>query len=194
MEGGRAGPLHRLPSVLRHSAILFRAARRVYDPQRRVIVRPSIHVWLCLLLLVSGCATAAPESPPPPKAGLEFPPQGSRWIMKSTDQAGSTWLTTFTVLGEGSFQGTSVFRVADDTQVLLYDHASRNWLATLRQDQVRYSVSPNNGIFNWPLEVDKAWTVTYEYQDHQRGRRFPRTRWQWRIAAHETISVPGGMF
>ncbi|HEV8458552.1 MAG TPA: tetratricopeptide repeat protein, partial [Methylomirabilota bacterium] len=76
---------------------------------------------------------------------------------------------------------------------LLYDRDSRNWLATLWQDQPRFSAAPHNGAFSWPLEVGKSWTAIYEYQDYQRGRRFPRVQWQWRVA-HEDVRVAGGTF
>jgi len=157
------------------------------------MARALIRRWLCLLLF-AGCATVAVEPAPDTTVSLKFPPPDSRWITRSTDQSGGFWMTTLTVLDPGSFHGKPVLRVSDGTQMLLFDRDSRNWLATLRQDQPRFSAAPHVGMFSWPLEVGKQWTAIYEYQDYQRGRSLRRIQWQWRVAAHEEVRVAGGTF
>ena len=148
-----------------------------------------------LVALLAGCATV-PTEPPGSQvsAAMEFPEPGTQWITRGGDEAGWTWLTTFRVLDEGPQRASPAYRVTDQTQVLVYDKATRNWMATLRGEEQRFSASPHNGNFAWPLQVGKWWVSNYVYEDHQRQRRFPRVQFTWRVEAYEDVSVPAGTF
>lgn len=148
-----------------------------------------------LIVLLAGCTTVGSEpSRDLVSADVEFPAPGSRWITRSSDQTGRAWTTTWNVLEEGSYQGKPVYRVSDQTNTLVYDKATRNWMATLRSDEELSSASPHNGFFAWPLQVGKLWAWTYAFQDYQRGRRAPRVRTAWQVESFEDVTVPAGTF
>ncbi|MBI2553050.1 MAG: CHAT domain-containing protein [Candidatus Rokubacteria bacterium] len=153
--------------------------------------------WLLtgLIVLLAGCVTV-PAEPPPERAtaDAEFPPSGTRWITRSVDQTGRTWITTWNVLEEGSYQGEPAYRVSDQLSTLVYDKATRSWMATLQWDEERFAASPHDGAFSWPLRVGKWWVATYAYHDRQRGRSFPRVEVTWRVEAYEDVTVPAGTF
>ena len=148
-----------------------------------------------LIVLLAGCATVGSEpSRDLVSADLEFPAPGSRWITRSSDQTGRTWTTTWNVLEEGSYQGMPAYRVSDQLNTLVYDKATRNWMATPRWDEELLAASPHNGFFDWPLQVGKWWISTYAYQDYQRGRRVPRVQTTWQVDAYEDVTVAAGTF
>lgn len=51
------------------------------------------------LVALAGSVVAASGSAAQTSAPMEFPPTGSRWITRSLDQAGGSYLTTYTVPG-----------------------------------------------------------------------------------------------
>jgi hypothetical protein len=67
--------------------------------QYRTILRL---LFVCLSVALGGCATAAtaPSTavtagpPAPVTASMGFPAPGTRWITRSTDETGWSWLTT----------------------------------------------------------------------------------------------------
>jgi hypothetical protein len=79
----------------------------------------SVRWWLAVLALAGAVAApaAAPAQTPVP---MEFPPPGTRWITRSVDQTGGSYLITYTVLDPGSFQGRPGFRVADNVGVQFF--------------------------------------------------------------------------
>ncbi len=150
---------------------------------------------VALVLLLAGCATVPTEAPPDrATADPAFPPPGTRWITRSVDQSGWSWTTTWNVLEEGSYQGQPAYRISDQTTTLLFDKATRNWMASLQWEEERFTASPHDGVFAWPLQVGKWWVSSYAYQDRQRGRSFPRAQWTWQVKAYEDVTVPAGTF
>ena len=148
---------------------------------------------LGLGLALAGCATAAPGTGAS-RADLAFPAPGTHWITRSANQAGQQWTTTWVVLDEGEWGGRPVHRVSDQVDVLVYDKATRNWMATLRWDDERFVADPHTGMFQWPLEVGRVWESRYAYHDHQRGRSFRNVQWTWQVEAREEVRTPAGRF
>ncbi|MBI2016659.1 MAG: CHAT domain-containing protein [Candidatus Rokubacteria bacterium] len=148
---------------------------------------------LALALGLAGCATSAP-GPGASRADLAFPAPGTHWITRSANQAGQQWTTTWVVLDEGEWGGRPVYRVSDQVDVLVYDKATRNWMATLRWDDERFVADPHTGTFQWPLEVGRVWESRYAYHDHQRGRSFRNVRFTWQVEAREEVRTPAGRF
>ena len=66
--------------------------------------------WMAVLALV-GAVAAPSATPAQTSVPMEFPPPGTRWIIRTTDRAGGTYLTTHTVLEPGAFRGQPAFRV-----------------------------------------------------------------------------------
>jgi CHAT domain-containing protein len=161
-------------------------------PQDGVTMMRGRRRWMALVALAGSvvAASAAAQTSAP----MEFPPTGSRWITRSLDQAGGSYLTTYTVLEPGSFQGRPGFRLSNDIGVLFFERAGRNWFATVVREKERSAATPHFGTFAWPLEVGKSWSSVYEFRDNLRGLRFNRVQASWRVAAEEEVTVPAGRF
>src|SRR5258706_4160633 len=153
----------------------------------------SVRRWLAVLALAGAVAApaAAPAQTPVPR---EFPPPGTRWITRSVDQPGGSYLITYTVLDPGSFQGRPGFRVADNVGVQFFERASRNWFATVVREKERSGATPHLGSLAWPLEVGKSWTAVYQFRDNPLNMRFNRIETAWRVAADEDVTVTAGTF
>lgn len=155
----------------------------------------TIRACVLIALLLTGCATAATE-PPSGSARFDFaaPVVGSKSVYRITDhQAGGTREETRTVV-DISYPGRTVLGLSDGTDVRVLDRATGNWLATLRQGTERFSASPDDGTFSWPLWIGKSWMASYTYNDRERGRSWnPVVSW-WKVAAYEDVTVPAGTF
>lgn len=155
--------------------------------------RHSARRWTTLLALAGSLAavTAATAQTPAP---MEFPPPGTRWIIRSVDQTGGNQLTTYTVLEPGAFRGQSGFRVSDGVGVQLYERAGRNWFATVVREKERAGSTPHSGAFVWPLDLGKTWTSVYQFRDNLLNLRFNRITTTWRVVAEEEATAPGGAY
>ncbi len=159
----------------------------------RVMLRHPARRWIVLLAL-AGAALASSPAIAQTSVPMEFPPPGTRWINRSTDQTGGSYLITYTALDPGAFQGRPGFRVSDNVGVQLFDRATRNWFATVVREKERSGATPHNGMLAWPLEVGKSWTAVLQFRDNQRNLRFNRIETTWRVAAAEDVTVPAGTF
>ena len=159
----------------------------------RVMIRPPARRWIVLLAL-AGSAVTASAATAQTSVPMEFPPPATRWISRSVDQTGGSYLVTYTVLDPGSFQGRPGFRVADNVGVQFFDRASRNWFATVVREKERSGATPHHGSLAWPLEVGKSWSAVYQFRDNLRNLRFNRIQTAWRVAAEEDVTVPAGTF
>lgn len=151
---------------------------------------------LTLLLVLAGCATTASTEPPAGavKFDAAMPAVGTKLVYRTTDhQGGGTREETWTVV-EASYEKRLVFGISDGVDLRIYDKATGNWIATLRDGKERISMSPDSGTFSWPLWVGKSWLATFAYYDRVRGRSWnPVENW-WKVAAYEDVTVPAGTF
>jgi len=118
----------------------------------RVMIRHPARRWIVLLALAGSALASSPASAQT-SVPMEFPPSGTRWINRSVDQTGGSYLITYTVLDPGSFQGRPGFRVSDNVGVQFFERASRNWFATVVREKERSGATPHHGSLAWPLEV-----------------------------------------
>ncbi len=159
-------------------------------------MRTNTGSYLLLALLLSGCAATAPSEPPAGSARFDaaVPAVATKAVYRITDhRRGEAREETWTVV-ETSHEGRPVFGISDGVNVRVFDKATGNWLATLRDGKERFAAAPDDGTFSWPLWVGKSWMASYTYYDRERGRSWdPVVSW-WKVAAYEDVIVPAGMF
>ena len=147
-----------------------------------------------MLLALAGVTLTATASLAQTSVPMEFPPPGTRWIARSTDQTGRSYLVTYTALEPGAVQGRPAFRVSDNVGVQFFERAGRNWFATVLREKERSGATPHVGSLAWPLEVGKSWSAVFQFRDNVRNVRFNRVENTWRVAAEEDVTVPAGTF
>lgn len=153
--------------------------------------------FLFVGLMLAACAGTVTMEPPQGSVKFEaaLPVVGTKAVFRITDhQVASTREETWTVVEASSHEGRPVFGMSDGGNIQLFDKATRNWIATLRDGKERFSASPDDGTFLWPLWVGKTWQASYTYNDRGRGQSFSPVQTWWKVAAYEDITVPGGTF
>jgi len=95
---------------------------------------------------------------------------------------------------ETAHTGRPVFGISDGVEMRVFDKATGNWLATLRDGKERFAASPDDGTFSSPLWIGKSWTASYTDHDRERGRSWnPVVSW-WKVTTYENVIVPAGTF
>ena len=152
-------------------------------------------VLVGLIAFLGSYGAMAAEPPPGTvRVEVEIPPTGTKWVSRTVDHTGATSTRTYTVLEEASYEGKPVYRVSDGTDILIYDKATRNWVATVRDGQERFAASPNDGTFSSPVWVGKWWKASYTYYDRVRGRSWSPVEVTWKVEAYEDVEGPAGTF
>lgn len=128
------------------------------------------------------------------KADIGFPSVGTKWVTKTVSHTGIAWTITHTVLDEGTYKGTPVYRVSDGVNILMFDKATRNWIAAVRAGTERAAASPYHPLYSFPLWVGKSWVTNYNYYDGDRERTFFHVPWRAKVTAYEDVTVPAGTF
>jgi hypothetical protein len=124
-----------------------------------------------------------------------FPSVGTTWVRRIVVHGkGKTITRTNTVLGEAIHGGKSVYRIGDGAKIRLYDQATGNWTATIREGRELQEALPYVPIYAFPLWVGKIWQSRYTYEDRERGRTFSDVLWLGRVTAYEDVTVPAGTF
>lgn len=158
--------------------------------------------FVVCLLLVTACATFE-ESPVTPPAGVfsadvEFPPLGTRWVLKETASNTRTRsvradASTWTVSGVGSYNGRPVYHVWDGAHMHVFDRATGSWMAALDKDSKPVaSADPHEGALSSPLWVGKRWIARYTSHEHAHGRTFYDMTFAWEVMAYEDVDLPTG--
>jgi hypothetical protein len=147
-----------------------------------------------LAIFAAACA-AAPAAPPPGaiQADVAFPSPGTKWVTRTTDQSGAVTTITLTALEDGTYDGKPVYRLSVGTDIRVFDKATRNFVATLRDGKELIVASPHDGTVSWPLWVGKSWRSTYTLHDRVRGRS-DTLGVSWKAESYEEVTVPGGTF
>jgi hypothetical protein len=132
------------------------------------------------------------------KAELGFPSVGTIWKTKlvlHTEHTQGTLTKNYTVLEDGNYEGRPVHRVSDGAKLVLYDKATANWTANVREGGRELQVaSPYVATYAFPLWVGKIWQSTFNYEDRERDRTFSDVPWLGRVIAYEDVTVPAGTF
>jgi len=147
-----------------------------------------------VVIVCGGCATT-PATPPPGgvQADVDFPSPGTRWVTRTTDQSGAVSTITFTALEEGVHEGKPVYRLSDGADIRVFDKATRNFVASLRDRKERMAASPHDGTLSSPLWVGRSWRSTYTLHNRDRGRS-DTVGVSWKVEAYEDVTVPAGTF
>lgn len=149
---------------------------------------------LAAILAAAGCApvsTPAPSSGP--IANAAFPAFGTSWKYRDTLGDGSQSIATSTARPV-SHRGRDYYGVSDGASLTLRDPSDFNVVMRLQDDKEVMRMAPSAGTYSWPLWVGKAWTITYSYDDFERGRSWNRVDRTWRVTAYEDVTVPAGTF
>ncbi|MCG8690335.1 MAG: hypothetical protein MI806_03910 [Minwuiales bacterium] len=161
----------------------------------------SVGVAGLALVMLAACQTGADTSnrtaaaaAPPADAELADyapPPVGTTWAY---DQDGEPLARAR--LADGEYDGQTFIRLdAGDGTTAFLDPASWNWVVSLDADgKPTTSVTPNVGIFRWPLWIGKEWTSTVTWRDHKRGRSWSGAQTTWKVEAIEVVETPAGAF
>jgi len=150
---------------------------------------------LSLMGLLGSCGVTASETEPPSggvRADMGFPAPDTKWVARFVNQTGASATITYTVLGEGTYEGKSVYRVSGGIDTHLYDKATGNMVAILRMGKEANVFEPHEGTFSWPLYLGKSWTASYTAHDRQRGMSIGPVKVEYRVAAYEDVVVPAG--
>jgi hypothetical protein len=150
---------------------------------------------LSLMGLLGSCVATASESEPPSRgvrADMNFPAPDTRWVARFVTQTGTTATITYTVLGEGTYDGKPVYRVSGGFDTQVYDKATGNLVAILWMGKEANAFQPHEGMFSWPLYLGKSWTASYTAHDRQRGMSVGPIKVEYRVAAYEDVVVPAG--
>jgi len=149
-----------------------------------------------LLLLISfsvlliGCSQQKPVQ----AEFNEFYPAGSIWKEKRTFADGSQDIFEFQVLRERTFEGKAVMalHLVGEDKIKFYDKHSLNFIAQQVDGKTVMASLPDDGRYQWPLEVGKKWTVTFQFK--MAGRKsFPVSK-HYEVEAFEKVTVPAGTF
>lgn len=146
---------------------------------------------------VLGCVAATSVIEPPAgafKIDVGFPPPGIRYVLRTVDGGGAATTATYAVLDEGIYGGKPVYQVRSGRDLHVYDKGSRNWIATVRDRQERFSALPHEGTFSWPLWVGKSWIASFSYNDRVQGWSYSPVEYTWTVETYEEVKVPAGTF
>jgi hypothetical protein len=141
-----------------------------------------------LALLASGCAMA-------PKAERYMPPpMGSTWtiLQSNTGSYGSGNTQTSTRRDQRSLKGRELIAFEGSEATILADPATGRWHGFYKGDAPLMTWEPDIG-YEYPLEVGKTWTKTYQMTLHAAKRTVPFEVTQT-VEAYEDVTVPAGTF
>jgi len=155
-------------------------------------------VWVCaLLLLVTGCATPLPQTPPAGVSAQVPAPEfrvGNDWRYSVHD--GFTKLPRGTVEYRVSAIQSDTVTVEvrnnglESTEIYARDG---NWLRRPAPNLQTFTYSPAYPAFAFPLAAGKTWNARVVATDPADGQRFPVTI-QATVLGWEKIKVPAGEF
>jgi hypothetical protein len=149
------------------------------------------------LLLVAGCATPLPQTPP---AGV------SAQLASPEIRAGDSWRYSahdgYTKLPQGTFE-YRVSSVQGETVTVLVQHAGRdsteiytrnwNWRERPMTNLQNFRYEPAYVALPFPLEAGKSWQAYVKATDPATGRT-NRVRIDGKVLGWERVKVPAGEY
>ena len=162
-------------------------------------------------LMAAGCATdPAVEVMMDPDAPVtEAPPVyavGSNWTYDHTVN-GETQRHTNTIVEKRDIDGRMVDvqqksppnrdpgTPCDGAGGDMFDAVTHNWIGCHNDGEILASTTPNNGNYEWPLEVGKSWRSNYTWTDNVLHPDWSGPSWErWTVVAWEEVTVPAGTF
>ena len=138
---------------------------------------------------------AQPSGEPPAgaiKADVGFPPTGTRWRARFINAQAVTTTNLFTVVDDEIRDGKPVHRRNYGTSAALYDKATANHVATVRNAKETVSYTPHDGNFDWPLYVGKSWKARYAYRNLVNQTTIDPVQYEYRVETYEKVVVPAG--
>lgn len=144
----------------------------------------AVYLGLAGALLAAGAVQAADMVP------LKI---GQSYVMKRTAEDGSTREDTWTVAKEEAYGGKtfSVVQRQDGFQIWLR-RENRALTYTAQGGKTIDTYSPDWNDWQWPLEVGRTWTSTYNFSSG--GRSASNAGATWSVKAEESVTVPAGSF
>lgn len=153
---------------------------------------------LSALLLLAGCATPLPQTPPPGVPAQVPAPEirvGDEWTYSVRD--GFTGLDRgsqrYRVTEAGSDRIViAVSREGAGDEIHVYDR-QWNWLRRPATNLQAFAYSPAYQAFAFPLAAGRTWKARLTATDPADGRRFPLTI-DGAVLGWERVKVPAGEF
>ena len=166
-------------------------------------------------LFAAGCAGEVVEAPAveimadPDAPVTEAPREHGAGIVKTYNYTvdGETYEMAYTIAGNLEYKGNTVNLQAlstpakdpgdpcDGANNAPEDAAALSYAACLQGGKPPAAVSPNDGRFQWPLEVGKRWRADYQWIDKVVRPDWSGGGWQeFAVVAWEEVTVPAGTF
>lgn len=145
---------------------------------------------LTLVLAAGGYATMAPKA-----EKYAPPPLGSTFTYSQTETgsfgSGNSNLTM--KVTERTWEGKRMIALVFPKFVILFEKAVGAWAAFLTpDDKPIFTWNPPIG-YDFPLEVGKTWTKSYQVTNHSINRTMPFDG-TWKVESYEDVNIPAGTF
>jgi len=157
----------------------------------RAVVRSAVTVTVAAPLLLQGCATA-----PPTANSMAESPMGTitTYHRKSAGSLGNFDGQVVWTQRTQTWQGRPVVSVASpQAGANLHDPVSQGLVAVLGASGAPQMVFSPPVDYQWPLQVGKAWTATYQVTLYPSGNTVP-IRFDYRVESWGDVTVPAGTF
>jgi hypothetical protein len=143
---------------------------------------------LAVAIIASGCGLMAPKA-----ERYAAPADGSSYVIQRRD-TGSYGHTNGQVpvkVGRRVMQGDEVVTFSNPA-VTVITRPSGDWIGMYAGEKPLFTWNPPIS-WEWPLEVGKSWTKTYQSTNHGTKRTVSYESTQ-KVEAYEDVTVPAGTF
>ena len=171
-------------------------------------------VGIAATLMAAGCASEVVEPPveimmDPDAPVTEAPSELGVGTVRTYNYTtnGETYEMAFTIAEKQEYKGNTVsFQTlsaplkdpgspCDGANNVLEDAATLSYAACLKDGKLLSAVSPNDGRFEWPLQVGNSWRAGYQWVDKVVRPDWSGRGWQkFAVVAWEEVTVPAGTF